>query len=155
MMVVNVNQPVDRGRMAVRVFERLWQRRGSDLCDLLAPPAGVGEFRSQSLVEPAVIATDIPIVYDQAGESTQIILGGVTYQASHTIQLVATADTLAITPAYQIRLHARDANPELIFEQPVRTQRPFNPVLTIAAIVASQEFSRSVVDKPWQRIVRS
>lgn len=63
----------------------------------------------------------------------QIIVGGVSYIASHDLYIEKTNDSLAITPNYEVRVRATNEKPELIFEQPVIIEDAYDPFVTVAA----------------------
>lgn len=120
-----------------------------DLCDLWAVPEGFG----QSLVEPELIASDIPCRVYLPSTGNRGVLGGMQQTSSSQIQLPWIEATLAVTSRYQIRVHARGKTPEMIFENPETHLDSLGPFMIVSATRSQIEFSRDTISQPFQRVV--
>lgn len=119
-------------RAKVRAFERRW-KRAPDLCNLFSTGLTT-DGHSGHKPSDSPVATNIPCVYELlSAPSTAIVEGGISYEMTHRIEMEATDTTRAIGPHYTLKVLARGANPELKFEQPVRDQKSFDPVVNVRA----------------------
>lgn len=132
--------PVDRQRLKERAFERRWERAGKDLCDLIAPVFSDGGDSGDS-VNPDPVATNLEcIISGLSGASAHTVVGGEAFLSSHGLEMKKSAATLAVTPRYQLKVHARDGKSERIFENPVRTEESFAPLVLIKASLVRQGY---------------
>jgi hypothetical protein len=74
------------------------------------------------------------------GHSSQVVVGGEAYLASHRITLPVTEATLAIKPEDRIKVEARGLNPELIFQQPVIIEGSTTVFVNVAATLVQQGY---------------
>lgn len=134
--------PVDRARLKTRAFERRWERAGKDLCDLIGPTFNEGGAVGDS-VSFGPVATDLQcIVSELSGPAAHTVIGGEAYVASNAIELKKTVATLAVTPRYQIKVHARDGKSERFFERPVFSDHSFMPLVMLKASLVRQGYQQ-------------
>lgn len=111
----------------------------TDTCNLWGPTFvdGGSSGDSETIGE---IATAIPIGYKGSRASSQVVIGGEAYAASHQLKMPRTVATVAITPKYFIKVQARGDTGELVFEKPVIVQKDTDVFLTVAATLVQQGF---------------
>lgn len=112
-----------------------------DLCDLIKPTFQDGGATGDTLTT-AVIASNVPIEYRGARPGTQVVVGGEAYVASHELDMPRTAQTLAITPEYKIKVLARGDTAAMTFQKPVIAHRGSDVLLTVAAQLVQQGFQQ-------------
>jgi hypothetical protein len=121
---------------------------GEDTCDLIGPVFQEGGNSGDS-VGIGEVATNLAVFVKELSGTTrrngragagQPVVGGEAYVSSHQLELKKTAVTLAITPEYRIKVHARDGIPERVFEKLVMPAKTFTPILVFNATLVRQGF---------------
>lgn len=134
--------PVDRERLKERAFERRWARAGKDLCDLISPTFVNGGASGDSVdLNPGTANLEC-IITELSAAGAQTVVGGTAYLSSHGLEMKKTAATLAITPGYKIRAHARDGKAERFFENPVGVEQSFAALVTLKAAFVRQGYQQ-------------
>lgn len=124
----------DRAAWKTRTLNRRRARYGNDLCDLIAPE--VTDQYSGHTISDNTIATNVPCWVERVrGGGADIVAGGVVVTTSHRITMPATDATRLIDEHYKIKVLARDDNPEMIFEQPVRSRGSSEVMVSVQAII--------------------
>lgn len=102
-----------------------------DLCDLIPDPSLVAQGAGHTLTDSAAV-TSIPCTHKQlGGGGVRIDDGESVVTKTHKVTLPYTSDTVLIDRHYQIRIHARGFNPQVIFEQPVRQVDSASPFVSV------------------------
>lgn len=92
----------------------------ADLCNLIEIGLG-SDGHSGSRPTETVRASNVPCKYDEAvGSPNRLESGHVGYESTHVLTFGASADTMAITPKYIIKVLANGDRPITFFEQPIR-----------------------------------
>ena len=131
--------PVDRTQLRLNAFNRKRLRLGEDTCDLIKPNFAEGGATGDT-VSPTTVATNLRCFYESRSGNSQVVIGGQAYSASHNITIENTSASIAITPDYKLKIHARGANPEKIFEQLVIRDGSFTPLAVVAANLVTQGY---------------
>lgn len=91
-----------------------------DVCDLIKIELQSDGHSGQTPKETQK-AENVRCRYDEvSGASSQIVVGGVTYTATHRLTFTNSAETMAIEPTYIVKVHRRGDIPQMIFEQPIK-----------------------------------
>lgn len=126
------------------IVEHTFHRRrrwfGEDVCDLIGPVFVDGGSAGDSVTLSAVASGIDCYVEEISGGKPNFVTGGEAVIASHRIELKESTDTLAITPEYRIRVHARDGQPERVFEKCVKNASSYAPLVVIDATLVKQGF---------------
>ncbi|HEX7334230.1 MAG TPA: hypothetical protein VF290_22180 [Pyrinomonadaceae bacterium] len=137
--------PLNRQRLAERAFDRRRKRFGEDLCDLLQTGTQ-GDGFSGDKPDEDELATNVECLYEEiSGGAAQVVINNVTVIATHRIEMKTSDEALALTVNDKIRIHARGAKPQLIFEQPVRTRGTFTPLVEFKAILVTDGYRQSAI----------
>lgn len=112
-----------------------------DLCDLIKETFVEGGATGDSK-QPSAIATDIPCSFRSLGQNNQLVVGGVTYTATHEIEMPFTDETALITPEYRISLTPGNGDAVKIFQQPVIRDESMSALVVIAATEVRQGFQQ-------------
>jgi hypothetical protein len=104
-----------------------------DLCDLL-DPVRVNQGSGHTLTE-GVVASNVPCRIDQVSGGVSFHDGESVANKAGKLELPYTAATAGITRQYKIRVHARDVNPQMVFEQPIISTDSMSPLLQVSAIL--------------------
>jgi hypothetical protein len=103
-----------------------------DLCDLI--DSSLTTQGSGHTLTDSALALNIPCSHKQLGGGGVQVRDGDTFVTkSHELELPYTSATILIDRHYQIRVHARGTNAEMIFEQPVRQFDSGSPLLEVLA----------------------
>lgn len=113
----------------------------ADLCDLIKPTFQDGGVAGDTLTT-GVIASNVPVNYRGARPGSQVVVGGEAYVATHELDMPRTAQTLAITPEYKIKVLARGDTGVMTFQKPVIAHRGLGVLLTVAAELVQQGFQQ-------------
>jgi hypothetical protein len=112
-----------------------------DLCDIDGPMFVDGGAAGDT-VSIGTVARNLSIKYKGLGVGKQIQIGGESYVASHSLKMVRTAKTVAITPRHKIRVKPSGLIEELIFEKPLINHDSEGPFLFLDAILVQQGFQQ-------------
>lgn len=123
-------------------FKQFYQ----DLCDLI--PVGLttdAQGTGKTLADLPASATNVQCSCEEiSGGDAQIVVDGVTVIATHRICMVPTGAALtaalALTTHDKIKVLARGNKPIRIFEQPVRNEGSFTPVVEFKAILVKEGY---------------
>lgn len=119
---------------------------GQDVCDLYEPATVSDGFSGDTISDGDPIAEDVECFVEEiSGGAAQIVVNGVTVVATHRIEMKRSNEALALTPHGKIRLHARAPKSEQIFEQPVRTEQSFTPLVEFKAILVKAGFRQPAI----------
>lgn len=106
-----------------------------DLCTLI-PAALQTQGDGHTLIEGTAVPS-IPCTHEQlGGGGVTVNDNGTVAVKTHKVDLPYTSDTKQIDRHYKIKVAARGFNPELIFEQPVKSQDSLSPFLTVFVTLA-------------------
>ena len=103
-----------------------------DACEIVSISTTTDEFGNPLEVR-TVIASNVPMKYSAMSSSEKIIGEGEQSVLSHKLKMGVTADTITITPSYQIVVEARGESPKLTFENPTSLIGSFSPFMVVAA----------------------
>ena len=103
-----------------------------DKADLLEPTSTADGYGAQTISETELV-TDIPCLWELLSPSVEMTIGTKNVVLTHKLWLESTEKIGAIKPSYRIRIQAREAKGEIIFEQPVRLDESFNPLVAVLA----------------------
>lgn len=107
----------------------------SDTCTLIPEPSLTAQGAGHTLA-PATEIPDVPCNHEQlGGGGVQFNEGGSTVTKTHKVTLPYTDETVLINRHYKIKIAARGFNPEMIFEQPVRTTDGLSPFLSVFCVL--------------------
>lgn len=113
-----------------------------DLCDLIGSALqddGSGSG-SDTLVDDPLVE-DIPCRYEEvSGGAAQVISGGVTVIATHRIEMQISDEALVLTAQGKILIQARGDKPQLIFEQPIRSEGSIGATVEFKAILVTDGY---------------
>lgn len=120
---------------------------GEDLCDLLQTgTTDDGSGTGAKKPSETVVAQNVPCLYEEiSGSTAQIVVNGVSVVATHRIEIKRSSAGLSLTPHDQIKVLARTGKPQLIFEQPVRTEGTFTPTIEFKAILVKEGYRQPAI----------
>lgn len=113
---------------------------GKDVCDLIGPTFVDGGAEGDSVTLNPVETNVECYVYELSSSQAQSVIGGETYISSHGIDIKRTEARLGITPRYQVKVHAREGQPERVFEKPILPTETFVPIITLKASLVRQGY---------------
>ena len=111
-----------------------------DLCDLIEAATASDGMDGHTTADDPLIE-DVNCVYEEvSGGSAQVVVNGVAVIATHRIEMKTSDEALALTPHGKIRIQARGDKPEMIFEQPVRTEQSVLATVEFKAILVKEGY---------------
>lgn len=102
-----------------------------DLCDLI-PPSLQEQGAGHTIGEGTVIF-NIPCLHEHIGGGVSFHDGESVVTKTERLQLPFSSSTVAIKREYQIKVHARGLNPQMILEHPVIRTDSMSPLLQVLA----------------------
>lgn len=84
---------------------------------------------------PSVIETGVPILVEAIDDSEAIVAAAPRGAVTHKLYMRVTANTIAINPAQEIVVAARDGKAAMTFQQPKRLDESFEALVTVAAVL--------------------
>ncbi len=108
-----------------------------DLCDLIGP-SQIEDGHSGHTVEDVTLISDIPCLIEKISAGPQAEADTVNATTTCRIHLKVTeAQALLIDQHKKLRVAARGANAEMIFEQPVRDTDSLSQLVIVTAILTN------------------
>ena len=123
---------IDRTQLRLNAFNRKRVRFGEDLCDLIGPTQ-VAQGSGHTITD-TTLASDIPCYVEQSSGTAQPDSDAVNRTTLHRITMEGTDEARLINQHYKIKVLARDNNPEMVFEQPVREIQSFSSLVVVNAV---------------------
>jgi hypothetical protein len=123
-------------------FKLKRQLFGADTCDLIGPVLSDGGSSGDSLTKATLAMNVECFITEVSGADALTVLGGESYTATHRIEMIRTPSTLAITPRYKLRVHARGDEGERYFDNPIRPADSRSRMVVLKATLVQQGYGR-------------
>ena len=91
--------------------------------------------RGGTTISETTAGSSIPVIYQEMSSSTAQTAGQAMSHVTHELFLLSSSAARTIAPSSKIVVAARGSIPELTFEQPVRLEETFSPLVHIGAML--------------------
>lgn len=105
-----------------------------DVCDIVRVNRSGDDYGGATSTE-TTMASDVPCLYEERTNKPFQIAGMSTSGVTHDLFMLSTAVTKAIQPHYKIVVAARNDNPEMTFEDPIRLDESLSPLVHLAVSI--------------------
>jgi len=106
-----------------------------DRCTVIKRTRNAGTAGGNTITE-TTMASGIPCIYEEKNYPTpKDVASRPQAEVTHTLFLIASTITRAITSEYRIVVAARSDTPQLNFDEIIRLDETFDPVVTLGAVL--------------------
>jgi hypothetical protein len=84
-------------------------------------------------ITEATALSNIPCLYEERTGNTQQVAGSPMSYITHDLYLIASTTTRNIAPSSKIVVAVRGSMPQQTFEQPLRLEETFGPIVHVGA----------------------